>query len=45
MGYDSDLNKALDILKEETIKFLMETKQVARAQAEKNLCYSHGIAP
>lgn len=35
VGYDSDLNKALDILKEETIKLIMDQRKVARPQADK----------
>lgn len=35
MGYDTDLNKALDILKEETTKLIMEQHNVPREQAEK----------
>jgi len=33
MGYDKDLNKALEILKAETAKFLVEEKRAAAAQA------------
>lgn len=35
VGYDSDLNKALDILKEETIKLIIEQRKVTQAEAEK----------
>lgn len=35
VGYDEDLNKALDILKEETIKLIREQRHVDRAKAEK----------
>ncbi|OGT52790.1 MAG: amidase [Gammaproteobacteria bacterium RIFCSPHIGHO2_12_FULL_42_13] len=35
VGYDSNLNKALDILKDETIKLIMEQRNVPRTQAEK----------
>lgn len=35
VGYDKDLNKALDILKEETIKLIMERRHVSREQAKK----------
>jgi len=35
VGYDKDLNKALDILKEETIKLIAELRKVSPTQAEK----------
>src|SRR5262249_8719368 len=35
VGIDRDLNKALDILKDETTKFLMEQRKIDKAQAEK----------
>src|SRR2546423_969702 len=35
VGIDRDLNKALDILKNETTNFLMEQRQIGRDQAEK----------
>lgn len=35
MGYDRDLNKALDLLKSETVKFIVEQRKVSREQAEK----------
>jgi acetamidase/formamidase len=35
VGYDRDLNVALDILKVETIKFIVEHRKVSREQAEK----------
>lgn len=35
VGYDSDLNKALDLLKSETIKLIVEQRQVSRDQATK----------
>jgi acetamidase/formamidase len=35
MGYDKDLNKAFDILKEETIKLIAEKRHVTPANAEK----------
>ena len=35
VGYDKDLNKALDILKDETIKLIMEQRNVSRDEAEK----------
>ncbi len=35
MGIDRDLNKALDILKDETVKFLMEQRKIAKDAAEK----------
>jgi acetamidase/formamidase len=35
VGYDKDLNKALEILKGETIKLISELRQVSPAQAEK----------
>lgn len=35
IGYDRDLNKALDLLKSETVKFIVEQRKVSRAQAEK----------
>lgn len=37
VGYDADLNKALDILKEESIKFIIERDHVSHAQAEQRL--------
>lgn len=37
VGYDADLNKALDILKSETIKFMMEEHKLTQAQAEKKM--------
>lgn len=35
VGYDKDLNKAFDILKEETIKLIMDERHVTRDQAQK----------
>jgi acetamidase/formamidase len=35
VGYDKDLNKALDILKEETIKLIVDQRHVTPTQAEK----------
>src|SRR5207247_9829970 len=35
VGIDRDLNKALEILKDETTKFLMEQRKVGKEQAEK----------
>lgn len=35
VGYHEDLNKALDILKEETIKLISELRHVSAAEAEK----------
>lgn len=35
VGYDKDLNKALDILKDETIKLIVEQRKVNPAAAEK----------
>jgi len=35
VGYDEDLNKAFDILKEETTKLIMEKRQVGRNQAKR----------
>ena len=35
VGYDADLNKALELLKGETIKLIMEKQHVTPAQAEK----------
>src|SRR5262249_12132754 len=35
VGIDRDLNKALDILKDETSKFLMEQRKLDKAAAEK----------
>src|SRR5207248_3330576 len=35
VGIDRDLNKALDILKNETTNFLMEQRKIGRDQAEK----------
>lgn len=34
VGYDADLNKALDLLKSETRKFLVEQRNVPQAEAE-----------
>ncbi len=34
MGFDADLNKALDMVKEQTAKFLSEQRKVSVAQAE-----------
>ncbi|MFA6301557.1 MAG: acetamidase/formamidase family protein [Legionella sp.] len=44
VGYDADLNKALDILKQETIKFISEQNHVDAAQAEK-LMYANWNCP
>lgn len=35
VGYDKDLNKALDILKEETIKLIMEQRKISQVNAKK----------
>lgn len=35
VGYDKDLNKAFDILKDETIKLIMDQRHVAKSAAEK----------
>jgi acetamidase/formamidase len=35
LGYDQDLNKALDILKSETVKFIGEQRHVAAADAQR----------
>jgi acetamidase/formamidase len=35
VGYDTNLNKALDILKEETIKLISELRSVSRNEAQK----------
>jgi acetamidase/formamidase len=35
VGYDKDLNKALDILKKETIKLIVDFRKVSNAEAEK----------
>lgn len=35
VGYDADLNKALEILKEETVKVITEQRNVTQTQAEK----------
>lgn len=35
VGYDKDLNKALDILKSETIKLIMEQRRVSKEDAKK----------
>lgn len=35
IGYDRDLNKALDLLKSETIKLIMEQRKVSSQEAEK----------
>lgn len=34
VGYDKDLNKAFDILRDETLKFISETQHVDKKQAE-----------
>lgn len=35
VGYDTDLNKAMDILKQETIKLIVDLRKVSPQQAEK----------
>ncbi|MBI3516173.1 MAG: acetamidase/formamidase family protein [Proteobacteria bacterium] len=35
LGYDQDLNKAFDILKAETTRFLVESRKVSQAEAER----------
>lgn len=35
VGYDADLNKAFDILKDETIKLIMELRHIDRTKAQK----------
>jgi len=35
LGYDRDLNKALDILNEETLKFVAESQNISSAEARK----------
>ena len=35
LGYDEDLNKALDILKAETTKFIVEQRRIAPAEAQR----------
>ncbi len=35
VGYDKDLNKALDILKQETIKLIVDVRKVSQEEAEK----------
>src|SRR5436853_2203838 len=40
VGIDRDLNKALDILQEETRTFLMEPRKIAKEQAEKRMMAS-----
>jgi acetamidase/formamidase len=35
LGYDQDLNKALDILKSETVKFIAEQRRVPAAEAQR----------
>ena len=35
VGYDTDINKAFSLLKEETLKLITEKRQVSRAEAEK----------
>jgi acetamidase/formamidase len=35
LGYDEDLNKALDILKAETVKFITEERRVPAADAQR----------
>lgn len=37
VGYDRDLNKALEILEEETVKFLVETQGMDQAGARKHM--------
>jgi acetamidase/formamidase len=40
VGIDRDLNKALDILKEETTKYLMEQRKIGKDEAEKAMMAS-----
>src|SRR5207245_9203968 len=35
VGYDEDLNKALDILKSETVRFITEERRVSAADAQR----------
>src|SRR5262249_20415297 len=35
LGYDEDLNKALEILKSETVKFITQERRVAAADAQR----------
>lgn len=44
VGYDEDINKALDILKEETIKLAMEQYHVSKEEAQK-IMYSTWNCP
>lgn len=44
VGYDRNLNAALDILKAETIKFIVEQRKVSREQAEQ-IMYDHWNCP
>lgn len=44
VGYDKDLNKAVDIMKAETIKFIAEARKVSPEEAEK-LMYAHWDCP
>lgn len=37
VGYDEDLDKALDLLKAETAKFLMEQRNISREKAEQTM--------
>jgi acetamidase/formamidase len=37
LGIDKDLNKALDIVKDETVKYLMESRKIGKDEAEKQM--------
>lgn len=44
IGYDRNLNTALDMLKAETVKFIVEQRKVSREQAEQ-IMYDHWNCP
>ncbi|HXW24647.1 MAG TPA: acetamidase/formamidase family protein [Xanthobacteraceae bacterium] len=37
LGIDKDLNKALDLVKDETVKYLMESRKIGKEEAEKQM--------
>lgn len=44
VGYDTDMNKALDILKQESMKLIVEQRKVSPAEAE-NILYANWNCP
>lgn len=44
VGYDKDLNKAIDILKSQTTDFIMKNRKVSKSQAEK-IMYANWNCP